>query len=344
MAWRINQYGGVYKKGAAFPLQKRYQIAASYFHTGSYGAAAVENMSTYDAARNIIDKFLRTGLFDPGDRGSPPTIMQPWKVAYLEALITHDPFISLSEMKTALRDDLNLPPGEVPSIPTICRTLLSLDFTRHNFQGTFRKIYSENSVRRSAFVNWRKTVDPRKIYFVHETAVQLADGVRTIGRCHTNSNVPIVTNRGDEREKMSVLSVIGFDSGVLGAYPIRESFNRVQFNYGMSQYFIPLIPRDSFLVMDNASIHNERDLRNMLAPRNITLVKLPPYSYDFNPIEFVFGNAKAYVKRWPELLRVNMPFAIVNAFLKFLFAAFKVFIASAGKFYSKLTSVNRGGS
>ena len=31
-------------------------------------------------------------------------------------------------------------------------------------------------------------------------------------------------------------------------------------------------------------------------------------------------------------------------FLKFLFAAFKVFIASAGKFYSKLTYVNRGGS
>ena len=66
--------------------------------------------------------------------------------------------------------------------------------------------------------------------------------------------------------------------------------------------------------MDNVSNHNERDLRNMLAPRNITLVKLPPYSYDFNPIEFVFGNAKVYVKRWPELLRVNMPFAIVNAF------------------------------
>ena len=51
-----------------------------------------------------------------------------------------------------------------------------------------------------------------------------------------------------------------------------------------------------------------------VAYRCVTLVKLPPYSYDFNPIEFVFGNAKAYVTRWPELLRVNMPFAIVNTF------------------------------
>ena len=85
-------------------------------------------------------------------------------------------------------------------------------------------------------------------------------------------------------------------------------------NYGMTQYFVPLMVRDSFLVMVNASIHNERDLGNILASKNITLVKLPPYSYDFNPIELVFGSAKMYVKRWPELLRASMPFAIVNAF------------------------------
>lgn len=29
VAWRINKHGGVYKKGAVFPLQKPYQIAAS---------------------------------------------------------------------------------------------------------------------------------------------------------------------------------------------------------------------------------------------------------------------------------------------------------------------------
>ena len=55
-----------------------------------------------------------------------------------------------------------------------------------------------------------------------------------------------MTKRGNEREKMSVLSMVGFDGGVLGAYPIYGSFNRLQFNYGMRQYFIPLIPHDSF--------------------------------------------------------------------------------------------------
>ena len=88
----------------------------------------------------------------------------------------------------------------------------------------------------------------------------------------------IISNRGDEREKMSVLSVIRCNHGILGAYPIHGSFNRDNFNYDVTQYFLRLIERDSFLVMDNASIHNERELRNILASKNITLVKLRPYS------------------------------------------------------------------
>lgn len=60
-----------------------------------------------------------------------------------------------------------------------------------------------------------------------------------------------------------------------------------------------------FFVMDNTSIHNEREVRNILNPKNITLVKLVPYSYNFNPTELVFAIAKAYVRREPELLRAN---------------------------------------
>ena len=86
---------------------------------------------------------------------------------------------------------------------------------------------------------------------------------------------------------MPVLNMICYNHGVLAAYPIHGSFNRVQFNYGVTQYFFPLIEHDSFLVMDNDSIHNEQELRNILAPKNITLVTLQPYSYDLNPIEFM---------------------------------------------------------
>ena len=90
MAWESNKQGGVYKRGATFPSQNRYQIAASFFRAGSCGAAAAENTYTYDATKKIVDIFLVKGIFEPGDRGSLPTMMHPRKVAYLEALVTHD--------------------------------------------------------------------------------------------------------------------------------------------------------------------------------------------------------------------------------------------------------------
>lgn len=153
------------------------------------------------------------GISDPGDQGSPPTMMQPWKVAYL--VVTHDPFVFLSEIQTTFRDDLNLLHREIPSLPTICRTLVDLDLTRHKASERFSP---ENNAERAAFVNWRTTVDPRKLYFVDETAIQLLDGRRTNGRCHTNSNVPLISNKSDEGEKMSLLSVICYNQMALSVH------------------------------------------------------------------------------------------------------------------------------
>ncbi|KXJ26867.1 hypothetical protein AC249_AIPGENE16399 [Exaiptasia diaphana] len=82
----------------------------------------------------------------------------------------------------------------------------------------------------------------------------------------------------------------------------------------VAQFLLPLVPAGSYIVMDNASIHNEADLVRLFAPHNIRLVKLPTYSYDLNPIEMVNGLAKTFSKETPGQLRANMPLGIVNAF------------------------------
>ena len=197
-----------YKKGAVFPLQKQYQIAASYVRTGSCGAAAAENMCTYNAARKIIDKFMTTGLFEPGGRGSPQTIMQPWKVAYLEALVTYNSFMYLSEIQKALRDKPKLTCSWNSIYPYKLQNSYQFRLNETQVKVLLERFTPQNTARWTAFVQWERTVDPRKLYFVDETTIQLVNEIWTTGRCHTNSNFPVVTNRGDERVKMSVLSVI----------------------------------------------------------------------------------------------------------------------------------------
>ena len=66
--------------------------------------------------------------------------------------------------------------------------------------------------------------------------------------------------------------------------------------------------------MDNASIHNNNVISIILARKNITLVKLRPYSYDLNSIEFVFGLAKSFPRRNPGYLSDDMVQAIADVF------------------------------
>jgi hypothetical protein len=71
---------------------------------------------------------------------------------------------------------------------------------------------------------------------------------------------------------------------------------------------------NTFLVADNASVHDQHSLPRILARKNITLVKLPAYSYDLNPMEMVFGNAKAIARFTPGFVSRNPMLAIVSAF------------------------------
>ena len=89
------------------------------------------------------------------------------------------------------------------------------------------------------------------------------------------------------------MAVTGFH-GIVQVVPFNENFTAAIFEYAMEHIILPVLPNDCYTVMDNASIHNDDRLAHILAQRNIMLVKLPPYSYDLNPIEMVFSLAKIY--------------------------------------------------
>ncbi|KXJ24533.1 hypothetical protein AC249_AIPGENE9625 [Exaiptasia diaphana] len=315
MAWRLNEKGGFYKQGGQTSFQKRHEILSNFLATGNITKTAEKCLCSYNLVKKIVQKFQNTGLCEPGNRGKPAGKMDAWKRAYVEGLVTLDPFLYIEEIQEALRNDLNLQNHEVPSCSVICRTLQELDLTRHKVTKVAEERFTQlNMARRQAFIRWRATIDPRRMFFLDETAFQMKDEVREVGRCHTNEVLPLVTPKGDAREKMSVLVLVGYNDGVLSVYPNYGSFNRLSFNYGLQNFLLPLIPPHSYVVMDNASIHNEQDIINILTPINSTLVKLPTYSPDLNPVEMVNGVAKVFCKRNQGLLRQNMPFAIVHSF------------------------------
>ena len=53
---------------------------------------------------------------------------------------------------------------------------------------------------------------------------------------------------------------------------------------------------NSVIVMDNARIHHDNELIELLEGLGCRVVFLPPYSPDFNPIETAFSTIKSWIR------------------------------------------------
>ena len=59
------------------------------------------------------------------------------------------------------------------------------------------------------------------------------------------------------------------------------------------QDLLPKLPEKSVIVMDNASFHKGKIMKKALEDAGHTLLYLPPYSPDLNPIEKKWAQAKS---------------------------------------------------
>ena len=58
------------------------------------------------------------------------------------------------------------------------------------------------------------------------------------------------------------------------------------------QDLLPKLPKESVIVMDNASFHKNKDMKDKIVIAGHTLEYLPTYSPDLNPIEHKWAEAK----------------------------------------------------
>jgi transposase len=65
----------------------------------------------------------------------------------------------------------------------------------------------------------------------------------------------------------------------------------------VQQVLVPQLRPGDTVIMDNLPAHKNASVRQAIEAAGATLLYLPPYSPDFNPIEMAFAKLKALLRR-----------------------------------------------
>src|SRR5215210_513159 len=144
--------------------------------------------------------------------------------------------------------------------------------------------------RRSAFARYVKSIVSERFVFVDEWSTNISlrpiyaraqRGERARGKAPRNwgKNVSLVCaiDSGGVQPSMSVEGAV--DGETFEAY--------------VEHFLAPKLSRGQIVVMDNLSVHKSKRARRLIEEAGATLLFLPPYSPDMNPIEEAFSKLKA---------------------------------------------------
>jgi transposase len=89
-------------------------------------------------------------------------------------------------------------------------------------------------------------------------------------------------------------------NGMVAPMVLDGPINRDAFLAYVNQVLVPELAPGHIVVMDNLSSHKSAGVREAIEAAGATLLYLPPYSPDFNPIENAFAKLKALLRKAAE--------------------------------------------
>src|ERR1700712_5550732 len=87
------------------------------------------------------------------------------------------------------------------------------------------------------------------------------------------------------------------EGGMVAPYVLDGAVNGALFVAYIEQQVVPNLARGDVLIMDNLPVHKAAGVRQALEAAGITLLFLPAYSPDLNPIEMVFAKVKGLLRK-----------------------------------------------
>jgi transposase len=152
-------------------------------------------------------------------------------------------------------------------------------------------------MRREQWFEDQLDLDPERLVFIDETWASTNMG-RRYGRCRRGERLRAGVPHGHWKTTTFVgaLTLRGF----IAPWILDGPINRAAFETYVEKVLVPELRKGDIVVMDNLSSHKGPKVRQLIEAAGASLLYLPPYSPDFNPIENAFAKLKAWLRKAAE--------------------------------------------
>ena len=122
----------------------------------------------------------------------------------------------------------------------------------------------------------------------------LTNLVRSYGRSDRGARCVGLVPQGHWKV-MTAVAAIRLD-GLTAPFTIDCPMDGEIFGVYVEQVLVPTLKRGDVVVMDNLAAHKRPQIRQMIEAAGATVLYLPPYSPDFNPIEMIWSKVKGLLR------------------------------------------------
>ncbi len=152
-------------------------------------------------------------------------------------------------------------------------------------------------MKREAWFEGQLDLDPAQLVFIDETWTS-TNMARLRGRAPKGERLRAGIPHGHWKTSTFVAGLRL--NGIAAPFVLDGPINRDAFQAYIDQVLVPELRPGEVVVMDNLSSHKGLAVRRAIEAAGASLLYLPPYSPDFNPIENAFAKLKALLRKAAE--------------------------------------------
>ena len=148
--------------------------------------------------------------------------------------------------------------------------------------------------KRQLWRAWQRFMDPAHVVFLDETATA-TNMARRYGRSPSDQRLVAAVPHGHWRTTTFIAGLR--QTGILAPLVLDGPMTGLAFRAYVEQCLAPALEPGDVVVLDNLAAHKVDGVRQAIAAAGASILYLPPYSPDLNPIEQLFANLKALLRK-----------------------------------------------